>query len=261
VAWFLLIGLSLPVLPDDRGVKAQAEAEFAEGLRLRDSDYPRSQRCFAAAARLYRELQRRGVRNAALFRNLGRSSFLAGDLPGAILAYRQALQLAPTAGDIRQELEYLREQVVFATPGAYARPPADERPPWLPPLRPSPWLLTTWLVAYSAGWFCLVRWRQSARRGFLAGGALLLIGAILGGYGLLQLDRQELRERQSPLAVVSQDGLRLRRGDAWTYPEVHPPLNRGVEVRVILVRGAWAQVRLSGGEIGWLPREAILLAE
>jgi hypothetical protein len=51
----------------------------------------------------------------------------------------------------------------------------------------------------------------------------------------------------------------LRRGNGRSYPPRYPtPLNRGVEARRLFERGDWLQIELSGGEVGWVERAAIL---
>ena len=46
----------------------------------------------------------------------------------------------------------------------------------------------------------------------------------------------------------------LRAGNGLSYPpRYETPLNRGVEARLLFARGAWLQIELSGGEIGWVP--------
>ena len=44
-------------------------------------------------------------------------------------------------------------------------------------------------------------------------------------------------------------------------PRSETPLNRGVEARLLFVRGDWLQIELSGGEIGWVPSEYALVDE
>jgi hypothetical protein len=63
-----------------------------------------------------------------------------------------------------------------------------------------------------------------------------------------------------PLVVIVRDGVLLRRGNGMVFPpRYETPINRGVEARLRYERGGWVQIELSGGEIGWLPREAVLM--
>jgi hypothetical protein len=70
------------------------------------------------------------------------------------------------------------------------------------------------------------------------------------------------RERERPLVVVAEDGVLLRKGDGLAFPPRYDtPLGAGVEARRLFQRGDWLQVELSGGEVGWVPRGAVLVDE
>ena len=66
----------------------------------------------------------------------------------------------------------------------------------------------------------------------------------------------------------------LHRGDGSEYPRYNAAardwtdsgldaeatvLPAGVEARLLFERGAWLQIRLDGGEVGWVPRTAVML--
>jgi len=54
----------------------------------------------------------------------------------------------------------------------------------------------------------------------------------------------------------------LRTGNGTEYPpRLDVALPRGAEVRRLFERGGWYQVELSGGPVGWLPREAVVADE
>jgi tetratricopeptide (TPR) repeat protein len=233
----------------------QAEEEFAEGVRLRhnrDQARPR----FRAAAERFEELRRRGARNARLYRNLGNSLFLAGDLPGAILAYRRGLRLAPGDRALRENLTKAREKVVYPPGSNLGRPPAD-RPPWLPALGPG-WLFWGAVLLYCLAWGLLARWltRRRGRALSLSLGSLLAAGLLA-----LLLARGAPAERGA-VVVMADDEVLLRKGDGLTYPpRYQAPLNKGVEARLLHRRGGWLQIELSGGEVGWVPAAYALVDE
>jgi hypothetical protein len=52
----------------------------------------------------------------------------------------------------------------------------------------------------------------------------------------------------------------LRRGDGVRFPPRYDTaIYRGVEGRLLFERGDWIQIELSAGEIGWVPRAAVLV--
>ena len=98
--------------------------------------------------------------------------------------------------------------------------------------------------------------------------ALAIVALAILGAAWLQDQRQQERENAYKLLIVTEDVL-LRTGNSDGHGnnlEAYPPrldskLPRGVEVRELWRRGAWVQVRLAGGVIGWLPETAVRTVE
>jgi tetratricopeptide (TPR) repeat protein len=255
---FLLLFASDLSPLSDREVLECAEAEFQEGVRLRQAR-DQAQPHFRNAAGYFEELRQRGVHNAALYRNLGNAYLLADDLPRAILSYRRGLLLAPNDLDLRDSLAEARERVAYPASGDLGRPRSDDRPPWLPHLR-SNWLMFAAVTCYVLGCVSVTRW-QMVRHGrlFICGLLALVLAGVLSGWLILRAE--EMRESEEhPLVVIARDGVLLRRGNGVAFPPRYDtPVNRGVEGRLLFERGGWVQIELSGGEIGWVPRAAVLV--
>jgi tetratricopeptide (TPR) repeat protein len=238
----------------DGAVLQQAESAFVQGLQLR-SRPGAARKSFQEAAQLYGALVQRGRRNAALLRNSGNASLLAGDLPQAILAYRAGLQLSPGDQALKRSLNFARAQVAYPDASAIGRPPSEQRPPWLPHIA-SIWQLLMAFITYATAWFLLTRW-WLLRRGRLLFAALVSAG--LTACLIVSLTIQYQQNRQNllhPVVVISDDGVLLRSGNGLAYPpRYETPLNRGVEARLLYERGQWLQIELSGGEAGWVPAE------
>lgn len=244
----------------NKAVAERAEAEFAEGVRLRQAE-DKARPHFRAAAEGFEELHRRGARNALLYRNLANAYLLAGDLPHAILSYRRGLRLAPGDTELRRNLAEARDLVTYPTGGTFARPAADRLPPWLPRVGPG-WVFAAAAVGYALAWVLLTRWLMVRRRRLLAWGALSLTAAAALTVFLLVLTRGERQQAEHPLVVIADDGVLMRKGNGLAYPPRYDtPLNRGVEARLLFARGAWLQIELSGGEVGWVPRAYALVDE
>jgi len=257
----LLIVLLLhaePATLPDRELLERAQSEFQEGVRLRQAA-DRARPHFRSAAGDFEELRRRGAGNALLYRNLGNAYLLADDLPQAILSYHRGLRLMPNDHLLRESLADARERVVYPASGTLGRPPNETRPPWLPRLR-AEWLVIVAIVCYVLACLRLTRWLMLRRGGLLVSGLLALLLAVLGAGWLFILTREKQDENAHPLVVIARDGVLLRRGDGAAFPTRYDtPLNRGIEARRLFERGGWMQIELSGGEVGWLPREAVLV--
>lgn len=232
----LLAGLTL----------GQPDATFARGLELKE-DAKAARPHLVEAAKGYDAEWRAGNRSAVLATNRSRAHYLAGDLPGAILAARNGLKETPYDTDLTNQLETLRGQVAY---------PADTRPERAGGLRTrlSPWDL---FAAAAAGVLVVAvgaARRFTARDGWalpaMIGGAVLLMLVALAGW---QLSREAAEQ---PEVLVLMRATILRKGNGDTYePRLDTSLPRGAEVVVRHRRGGWVQVELAGGVIGWVPEE------
>jgi hypothetical protein len=233
----------------------KAEEAFDEGLRRREKG-ERSRAQFRDAVAAYEELHRQGANNGLLYRNLGNARMLAGDLPGAILAYRLGLRIAPGDRVLRRNLEAARERVAFREGSALGRAPEDNRPAWLP-LVSNGWLLAFTMLVYTAGCMAITRWRMLRRRSMMLAGSALL--ALSAGAGVL-VGFRDRAEQHRPLVVIAADGVQLRKGNSMLFPpRYETPLNRGVEAELLHRGHGWLQIELSGGEVGWVAeREAVV---
>jgi hypothetical protein len=255
----LLAAAGLSPDAPNTAVAARAEAAFAQGLRLRE-DGAAARPHFRAAAEAYEELRRRGANGPSIYRNLGHAWLLAGELPRAILTYRQGLRLWPADRGLRADLTDARAEVVFPPYTNLGRAPGELHPPWWPRVGRGP-LAAGAAVSYTLACVCLTRWRMTRRGRLLSMGlAALILAGVLTGFAAVEV--RDADDAQShPAVVIAEDGVLLRRGDGLRFPpRYETPVNRGVEGRLLFERGDWLQVELSGGEVGWVPRKYALIA-
>lgn len=241
----------------DAEVLARAEASCQAGVQAMGT--PAEKKHFQATAEHYEELCRRGVHNALLYRNLGNAYFLADDLPHAILAYRRGLRLDPCDRDLHACLAHAREQVVHDSCDPIGRPTIDHWPPWLP--RPSAgFCLGAALFLYTLACLALTRWFMRRRHALLVVAAAAFALAGLSAFSVVRQARELQRDLEQPLLVLAGDDIFLRKGNGYAYPPSHDvPLHRGFEARLLYQRGTWLQIILPGGEVGWVPRNAVVL--
>ncbi len=255
----MMLLLTLAVAPPaDDQLAAQAQDAFRQAVQLRDEP-DKARPLFRRSADLFEELRQRGAVNPALLRDEGNAYLLAGDLPGAILACRRGLRLAPNDRALQQLLAAAREEVIYPQPGTFARPPVELRPPWLPRLPLSSGLVLTSAI-YSLGCLCLTRWWMLRRGPWLALGLAAIALTALLAAALLAEGLHQRQETANPIVVIAHDGVLLRRGNGAIWPRRYEtPVNRGVEGRLLFDRGAWVQIELAGGEMGWVPRKDVLM--
>jgi tetratricopeptide (TPR) repeat protein len=277
----LALGLLFAAAPatgslSDTGLLAEAEAAYREGMRLQGESL-KARQSFARAAACYERLRARGANNAALYTNLAQSYLLAGDLPQALLAYQRGLRLAPNDAHLQDLLEQGRNQVVYAVPGAFGRPPVDNWPPWLPRLSVRFRVVLTALL-YTLACVCVTRWWMTRQGRGLWLASMSLSSATFLGIGLAYEAADRRWEHAHPLVILKEDKVFLHKGDGGSYPvydatnkkwldaagAIPPaatPLNRGVEARLRFDKGPWVQIELASGEIGWVRRQEVLVDE
>jgi hypothetical protein len=194
----------------------------------------------------------------AVERMTGHSYFLAGDLPRAILVYRRGLRLDPADAKLRTALDYARAQVQYPPAPDLARlmqPEPEYWPPWLA-------LRTLGIYAfalYFAACLAATRWRMTRRRRWLAAAGIALALATVPAVGSGIEWLRQRHDAAEPVVVLARD-CPLRVGNGPDYPlRLDAPLPRGAEVRRLFERNGWVQVELSGGVVGWLPRDAVVM--
>jgi hypothetical protein len=238
---------------------SRAAESFHQGVQLRGQPEEARQK-FLAAAGAYAALQERGFQSAALARNTGNAYLLGGDLPRAILEYRQGLRLEPADSLLHANLAYARDQVAYPETNGFARP--AEEFPLVSLLRASfrICLLATAAI-YVVAWLALARWWT--RRTTQASAVSVCAFFLTACFSLcVAFDVYKNRnETIHPVLVVAQDDVFLRKGNGFSYPpRSETPLNRGVEARLLHSRGNWLQIELASGEIGWIPKASALVS-
>jgi len=254
----LWIGGSVDI-PDatNQEILKRAEAAFQMGMDARGTS--KESRYFQQAAEYYEALRQRGVSNAALFWNQGNANSLTGNWPQAILAYRRGLRWDPNNFQMRANLAYARDQVVYSSNDNFARPPESLWPPWAPRMSSHVAFWLT-LIFYALAQLCLaMRWRiQEDRWSWTLW--LGLAGAALFAIVYVGQARAERAEAEHPVVVIAADQTYLQKGNHSLYPPAYEtPLNSGVEARLIQIRDNWLQIELAGGQVGWVARPNALV--
>jgi tetratricopeptide (TPR) repeat protein len=214
------------------------------------------------AATEYQKLADEGHDHPDLNLNQGNAHLLAGELPQAIFAYRRGLHQHPLHEQLWENLDAARDMVAYPDDGWRQRPAGDHWPPWLP--RPAPEaLLQSALALYVLAWLAVGIWLMVRRRWVIVVAILFFLTCTLPAVGWGYLEYRIAQDQEQALVVVAVNGATLRRGNGALYPQHArlPVVNRGMEARLLSERGGWVQVQFPGGDIGWLPRGAVLVDE
>src|SRR5262249_33711391 len=141
----------------------------------------------------------------------------------------------------------------------FGRQRPDLWPPWLPWV--PAWVRVGGVVLlYSLACLAVTRWWMTRRDRLLSLGITAAVSAVLLVASLVVEEWRYGQEALHPLVVIADNGVLLRVGNGPTYPErFTTPLNRGVEARLLFIRGEWLKIELATGEMGWVPRAKVLL--
>jgi hypothetical protein len=258
LSWLLLPAV-VGAAESDEQLKTKAEEAFRRGVENR-TRLLQARKHFSEATDFYLELHHRGLRTPALYLNLGNAAVLADRWPTALWAYQLGLKLDPNDARLREHRNFVRKKAGLPASGQ-GRPENEAWPAWL--YRPSLFLLTI-IVAVAYSVMCLAFTgaviRLQSKLLVLSLAALLV--TVAAGIALYSELEQAETDQQTPLVVVM-DNVPFSRGNGRSYP-THPEiafLPRGMEARQLYQRGNWLQIRLSTGEIGWVPWSSVLVVK
>lgn len=258
-----------------------ANEKFRAGLEVSKTDRPAAEAMFREAAGAWREVARIGnIRNVKLEQNIANASLLAGDVPGAILAYRRALAVDPTDRGVVAGLAAARRSAgtealalgqslakkedggragaregglrgALASIGAVVRS-ASERLAIAVSTQVLFVLATTSYVVFFAG--AVLRVLGKVR----TPGWLLVMMVVVMACATGPMLVRESRAAGASDAVVLASNVIARNGPAELYdPAFQEPLRAGLEVTIVERRGAWTLIRLRDGREAWVRGDAL----
>ncbi len=203
---------------------------------------------YAAAQSLYNALVAGGIRDSAVYYNLGQAYFAMQDSGQALLMYRRAQQLAPRDTDLNMALARIRASRLDIQGDDAAL--VDSMAALTMPLLTSDelnWLMFgVWSACFvAAGIYVLhLKWRNPLRALLFVLGLLLIFGFALG---FSRVYTNVFR----PAAVVTAAVAPVMSGPDEDYLQIYE-LHAAAELRVLKERGDWAHFDLPEGREGWI---------
>lgn len=257
MAWLLtlmlLIDQTQPMLTTEGAKRLYLAGLSTQQEQLKARGYFRQ----AAIILELNQHQQHRQQSAALCQMRAQAWWLAGDHAAAIAAYRHGLQLFPNDVELRNGLEFARNEVTSRLVGDLAA--ASQPPPMLTAWLPLPvWCFHALCgvgIVISAGIFLT---DPSGLKSRLISGCIFILSV---GVALLLWNDINRSEQQwlVPYVIMKQPA-RLYLGNSYEYPTVtEQPLPSGVEMDLLDERGGWVKVRLTNGQSGWVPVNAVIV--
>ena len=213
---------------------------------------------YAAAAQAYEQLIAQGVKNSAIYYNLGNAYMQQGEIGRAILNYKRAQALAPRDPDIAANLALARAQTTDRFDGGA---PDDLVGIFNTAVQAN--LTSNQLALLALGlWFALgigiIVYRQMGDgRGKRIVAIAIALSGVLFVISAFSLGSRLYEARNFPAAVIVAEQVNVTNGPGEQYT-VQFTLHDGAEVGLLETRGQWAKLALPGGETtGWAPASAV----
>ena len=238
VAGLLLLMLfGVPVQGDSR------EGLFLQGNRLYEAgDYRKALESYAGIAAM-------GYESGPLYFNMGNSYYKLGETGQAILHYERAARLIPGDEDLEVNLSLARLKVVDQIPELprFRLLVLMERFVFYFPRNALWTLMWSSYALLVAAWILKLLWSRS--RGFA--GKIIWAGSFLLIVSSLCLAGQIRQEREPSEAIILASEARAVSAPGEEGIQVFT-LHEGTKVRIQEVSGAWVEVLLADGNVGWL---------
>jgi tetratricopeptide (TPR) repeat protein len=209
---------------------------------------------FLDAILAYEKAEEMGVRNAALYYDLGNAQFKSGNLGMAIASYRRAERLAPRDDLLRANLDYvlsLREdkavQASWPWPFSMIRSLYGG-------LSLNEWFLISVVFYVLLTALLLVRQVARARPVFLR--AALVSSLVLLLLSATALVGKVRAERFVRSGVIVAEEIQAMSGPGSDYTEEFE-LHEGTEVRIEVQRPDWLRISVGGTLRGWVPADGV----
>ena len=243
-------------LTEDQINQMLAEASELYQTGISSQDESESSSSFSQAAERLQILVDAGITNDELFATLANAQARSGNTANAVANYRRALRYAP-------ENQTYHDRLTEAETGlgtslspprsqlARARTFNDFVLHFVSPKG----MLVLALLAWTCSW-AVIAWRLiSGPQHWKLPMACLFLLAFTAIISYQLRVSEFLVDNQ---AVVTQSDISLREGDGNEFGiALETPFLGGDLVEVLDQRGSWHKVRLSGGQSGWLPSNAL----
>jgi hypothetical protein len=240
----LVAGLLGPLRVD---AAESAEELFTLAMRMREEKPDEAQPLFTEAAL--------GFEAAEHFLNAGNSWFFAGENGRALANYRAAQRRAPFDRQVRESIQFLRNNRPDAFPiptaaGSLVSSNWNRYCTWTPRLR-----LGTFVLAYLLTWAVFLTAQLTGWRVHRTVWAMLLLAVVVPLLSLVQTSFQPAE------GVVIEDTL-ARLGPGYAYdPAFEKPLHEAAEFAWLETRDGWVRARFPDASEGWLRETGCIKVE
>ncbi|MBI4718947.1 MAG: SH3 domain-containing protein [Planctomycetes bacterium] len=233
-----------------------ALAEFDEAQRLLAGRPDRAKALFVSAAQRMEGLLSAGANSGALEYNIGNCYLQAGDIGRSVLHYRRAERLIPGDPLLLDNLSVAKSRCLTTIQSSRGSRVLRSLFFWHfdTSARGRAWAA---LAAYLTLWGCLAMRLWVPRRAVAVVAVVAGLTATAAG-GSLATERW--LDRRMPRGVILAMDVTVYKGPGTSYQrQFEQPLQPGVEFTLRAARGAWWNIELPDGKLGWVEGGAAAL--
>ena len=229
---------------------------MAQEAALKEAETAYTSEDYAKAIALYEEVLSSHGESAAVYYNLGNAYYKAGKLGPAILNYERCLLLQPGDADARFNLQMARQKTIdkiepvgefFLVKWVKAMANWASADGWAKASIGCFWLFIGCLVL-----FFFARWTYLKKIGFYLG--LLFLALVIVSNLFANYQKGEWETRSHAIVFAATVTAKSSPDASGTDLFV---LHEGTYVSIKSTLGAWSEIELEDGNVGWLPTKDI----
>lgn len=229
---------------------------FAQESAIKEAEAAYMQEDYAKAIQVYESILQSYGPSPQIYYNLGNAYYKSGEIASSILNYERALLLEPGDGDIRFNLNIAKQRTTDRIEPIGHFFLVD----WFESIQ-NKFSINTWgtigIVGFILFIFCLIlfffsKWLRLKKIGFYTGLSMLVIVFLANVFAANQ--KHDLTNRAGAIVFTPTVTVKSTPDVSGTDLFV---IHEGTKVAVRNILGAWSEIELEDGNVGWLPSKDI----
>jgi tetratricopeptide (TPR) repeat protein len=234
------------------GLSIGLRSEPGNSILLDSGNAAYNKKNFSAAIRFYERVLEQGQESHALYYNLGNAYFKSQNIPKAILNYERAKRATPADEDLKNNLKMANDLIADKVEPAQTHCASEWKNRFLYLLPEKGWSVLSIscfvICLFCAAFFILFQVLWVRQLSFAFCGGFLLVSALC--FILARQQYQDSLTHSEAILIAPSINVKGSPDEKGTDLFI---LHEGTKVSLIQTNGTWEEVRLSNGNVGWIP--------
>ncbi|MBN2735829.1 MAG: tetratricopeptide repeat protein [Spirochaetales bacterium] len=232
----------------------EATRAYQSALEISTDEPWKADDLFKRSIQFFQGIVDAGIKNGAIYYNMGNAYFRINDLGKAILYYKKALEFSPGDANLLQNLTYARSKRIDSIQD-------KEEVKILKTLLFFHFDLSSdvktliFVISFVGVWVLAALMIFIHKKVFLN----ILIGcALVSCFFFVSMTVDQWARANQTQGVILAEEVVARKGDSASFePSFQEPLHSGTEFIIVEERQDWLQIELNDGRRTWLPRKTL----